>query len=200
MNRRRLHSPAIAILLVSTAVAGLGVRGTLASQGTSDARPPAVGEKARDFSLATIDGTTVALSAELARGPVVLIVGRGWVGYQCPFCTRQFGDFLRHAGALESAGARVIWIYPGPADQIQQRAREAMSGQPIPSNFRVLLDSGYGFAAAYGLRWDAPNETAYPSTFVIDRTGVIRFALVSRTHDGRATAAQALEVLAAIAK
>lgn len=47
-------------------------------------------------------------------------------------------------------------------------------------------------APTYGLRWDAPDETAYPSTFVIDETRSVRFAKVSRTHGGRTKAAAVL--------
>ena len=200
MRRRPIHSFSSAAVLAGAAAIVLFLTPPLDAQRGATAGPPATGERAPDFSLATIDGAAVTLAGELARGPVVLIVGRGWVGYQCPFCTRQFGDFLRHAKDIEAADARVVWIYPGPADQVRQRAQEATSGEPLPANFTVLLDPGYAFTAAWGLRWDAPNETAYPATFVIDRGGVVRFSLVSRTHDGRATAAQALEALGATPK
>jgi peroxiredoxin len=158
--------------------------------------PPKVGDKAPDFSLAQIDGEKLMLSSELKTGPVVLIVGRGWVGYQCPFCNRQFGDFLKSAKQIESAGARVVWVYPGPADEVQNRAGEFAAGKPFPANFRFVLDPNYTFTLSYGLRWDAPQESAYPSTFVIDRAGVVRYALVSKTHGGRATAADVLAELA----
>jgi len=157
---------------------------------------PKVGGKAPDFTLAQIDGKKLALSAELKAGPVVLIVGRGWVGYQCPFCNRQFGDFLRAAKDIETAGARVVWVYPGPTEDVQKRAEEFADGKAFPANFRFVLDPNYVFTNAYGLRWDAPQETAYPSTFVIDRTGTVRYALVSRTHAGRALAADILTELA----
>ena len=160
--------------------------------------PPKIGDKAPDLTLPQIDGRPLTLAAELKAGPVVLIVGRGWVGYQCPFCNRQFGDFLRAAPALETAGARVIWVYPGPTEDVQKRAEEFTAGLAFPANFRFVLDPNYVFTLSYGLRWDAPRETAYPSTFVIDRTGVIRYALVSRTHDGRAAAADVLAVLATL--
>jgi len=163
----------------------------------SVAAAPNVGDRAPDFTLAQIDGKKLALSAELKRGPVVLIVGRGWVGYQCPFCNRQFGDFLKAAGDIEAAGARVVWVYPGPADQVQTRAEEFAAGRPFPPNFRFVLDPSYALTRSYGLRWDAPQETAYPSTFVIDRTGVVRYALVSKSHDGRSSAA---DVIAALRK
>lgn len=151
------------------------------------ADPPAVGDKAPDFTLPQIDGAKLTLSAELKAGPVVLIVGRGWVGYQCPFCNRQFGDFLRAANDVEAAGARVVWVYPGPTEDVQKRAEEFLAGKTFPRNFRFVLDPNYVLTERYNVRWNAPQETAYPSTFVIDRSGVVRYALVSRTHAGRST-------------
>jgi len=47
----------------------------------------------------------------------------------------------------------------------------------------------------YGLRWDAPRETAYPSTFLIDRQGVIFFSMIVKEHGGRTTAAEILDAL-----
>ena len=47
----------------------------------------------------------------------------------------------------------------------------------------------------YGLRWDAPQETAYPSTFLIDSKGVIFFSKISKSHGGRTTATEVLEEL-----
>jgi peroxiredoxin Q/BCP len=68
----------------------------------------------------------------------------------------------------------------------------------MPAHFDLLLDPDYEFTNSYGLRWDAPKETAYPSTFVIDRSGVVRFAKVSQTHGGRASVAEILEALQTI--
>jgi peroxiredoxin len=156
---------------------------------------PKVGDKAPDFTLAQMDGKPMTLSAELKSGPVVLIVGRGWVGYQCPFCNRQFGDFLKAASDIEAAGARVIWVYPGPADDVQKRADEFAAGKPFPVNFRFVLDPNYTFTLSYDLRWDAPQETAYPATFVIDRMGIVHYALVSKSHGGRSRAADVIAEL-----
>ena len=61
--------------------------------------------------------------------------------------------------------------------------------------FRILPDPDYRFTLAYGLRWEAPQETAYPSTFVFDRNGVVTFAHTSRSHGDRVTAASVLKVL-----
>ena len=177
------------------ALAAIGFLFLASLAAASAGATPRVGDKAPDFTLAQIDGKKLSLSGELKAGPVVLIVGRGWVGYQCPFCNRQFGDFLKSARDIEAAGARVVWVYPGPADEIQKRAEEFAAGKPFPPNFRFVLDPNYAFTVSYGLRWDAPQESAYPSTFVIDRTGIVRYVLVSKVHGGRAAAADVITEL-----
>ena len=180
-------------IVAALAMAALAAAGTAMAAAT-----PAVGAKAPDFTLAGADGTQVTLSTELQRGPVVLIVGRGWPGYQCPFCTRQFAELRSRAQEIEAAGARVLWIYPGPSDYLVAHAKDFTAGTAVPANFRVLIDPGYVFTDAYGLRWDAPNETAYPATLVIDRTAIVRFAQVSRAHGGRTPVADVLAALAAL--
>jgi thioredoxin-dependent peroxiredoxin len=194
-DRRRYMTRGIAILSAAALLVLLVGRGSLVlAAGVT----PKVGEKASDFTLAALDGSQVKLSTELAHGPVVLVMLRGWPGYQCPFCTRQFGDFLGHAKDLEATGARVIFVYPGPADQVKQRATEFTANKDMPSNFRFLVDPDYVFTLAYGLRWDAPKETSYPSTFVIDKTSTVRFAQISKAHDGRAAAADVMKALAVV--
>jgi len=150
--------------------------------------------------LAALGGHQITLASELGHGPVVLVLLRGWPGYQCPFCTKQFADFLDHAHDFEAAGARVVWVYPGPADQVQPRATEFTANRVLPSHFLLTIDPDYAFTNAYGLRWDAPNETAYPATFVIDRTGVVRFVQVSTDHGHRALATDVIAALAAIVR
>lgn len=157
--------------------------------------PPTKGEKAKDFSLATLDGDSVSLSKLFKDGPVVLVVLRGWPGYQCPICTRQVADLVGHAKEIEGTDARVVLVYPGPSEKLKEHAEDFRRGKGIPASFYFVIDPDYTFANQYHLRWDAPNETAYPSTFVIDREGTIRFVQVSHTHGGRATAATILKEL-----
>lgn len=79
--------------------------------------------------------------------------------------------------------------------ELARHASDFVGTEPIRSNFRVLIDPGYVLTHAYGLRWDAPKETAYPATFVIDREGMIRFANVSPEHAGRTPVADVPKVL-----
>jgi len=157
--------------------------------------PPAVGDKAPDFTLSTLQGKLVRLSDETAKSQVVLVALRGYPGYQCPLCNQQAHDFLKNAQGFADAKARVILVYPGPPDNLGARAAEFVADKKLPDNFDLLLDPGYEFTNLYGLRWDAPNETAYPSTFLIDQHGGVFFSKISKTHGGRTKAAELLEVL-----
>jgi peroxiredoxin len=175
------------------------MQGALGAQPPSmagSAAPPGEGQKAPDFSLEALDGAVVRLSAETARGPVVVVVLRGWPGYQCPFCTRQFGQYITSAADIEATRAHVLFVYPGPSDDLKRHAEAFTKATPLPSGYRVLLDPDYTFTRAWGLRWEAPGETAYPSTFVLDRRGTVIFARTSHSHGDRVPVADVLGALA----
>lgn len=160
---------------------------------------PKVGDKAPDFTLKTLDDQTVRLSELTAKGNVVLVVLRGWPGYQCPICDRQVQDFIRVKSDFAEAKAQIVFFYPGPADDLKAHAEEfkKWKGKEWPKEFLYVLDPDYTMVNAYGLRWDAPKETAYASTFVLDEKGAVRFAKTSRSHGDRA---KADDVLAEVKK
>ncbi len=159
--------------------------------------PPKVGDKAPDFSLKSLDGQTVQLSKLTAKGRVVLVVLRGWPGYQCPICDGQVHDFIAKQADFAKARAQLIFVYPGPAEDLKAHAEEFKSwkGKVWPDEYLYVLDPDYTMVNAYNLRWDAPKETAYPSTFILDDKGTVLFAKISHTHGGRSTASEVLEEL-----
>jgi thioredoxin-dependent peroxiredoxin len=159
--------------------------------------PPKVGDVAKDFELTALGGEKVKLSKLTEAGPIVLVVLRGYPGYQCPICTKQFGELLGKADEFKKAGAQVVFVYPGPADKLKERAGEFVKGKDYPAHFTVLLDPDYSFTTAYGQRWDAKNETAYPSTFVLDAKRKVTFAKISKDHGGRAKTDDVLKALPA---
>jgi peroxiredoxin len=146
----------------------------------------AVGEKAADFKLKTIQGEEVQLNEVIKNQTVVLVVLRGWPEYQCPACTRQVGALLADADKFAEHEASVLMVYPGPSEQMQEHAKEFSADFDFPENFYFILDPDYKMINKYGLRWDAKKETAYPSTFVINNNGEILYSKVSTTHGGRA--------------
>jgi len=155
---------------------------------------PKVGDKAPDFSLKALDDQTVRLSELTAKGSVVLVVLRGWPGYQCPICDRQVQDFIQIKSAFAEAKTRIVFVYPGPAADLKAHAEEfkKWKGKEWPAEFLYVLDPDYTMVNAYGLRWDAPRETAYASTFVLDGEGAVRFVKTSRSHGDRTKAADML--------
>ena len=155
---------------------------------------PKVGDKAPDFTLQSLDDKTVRLSELTGKGSVVLVVLRGWPGYQCPICDRQVQDFIQLKSGFAEAKAQLVFVYPGPAAGLTAHAEEfkKWKGKEWPREFVYALDPDYSMVNAYGLRWDAPRETAYASTFILDGKGMVRFAKTSRSHGDRTKAADML--------
>ena len=177
----------LAILIALLAVCGRGY--------ASDAVRPQVGMEAQDFELTDLGGTKHRLATAVKDGPVVLIVLRGFPGYQCPVCTKQVGQFLSAAEKLQAKGAKVLLVYPGPSRELEKHAADFVSGKTIPAGFHLLLDPDYTFTNAYGLRWEVPNETAYPSTFVIGKDRKVTFAKISKGHGDRSSVEDVLKAL-----
>jgi peroxiredoxin len=159
------------------------------------AATPDVGDRAPDFTLSTPEGASIRLSALTSKTTTVLVVLRGYPGYQCPYCQRQVQDFISHASDFAKGGAQVLLVYPGPPADLAGHAREFLDKRTLPDNVHLVIDPDYNFTKRYDLRWDAPHETAYPSTFVINRGGVITFRKISHEHGDRTTAQDMLEKL-----
>ena len=162
------------------------------------AAQPKVGDKAQDFTLKTLEAKDVKLSELSVKENVVLVVLRGWPGYQCPLCTKQVRDFADAAADFAKAKARVVMVYPGPSDKLKAHAKEFLGNTEWPKDFVFVTDPDFSMVSAYGLRWDANAETAYPSTIVIDRKGIVRFAKISKGHGDRSQATEVVKVAAAL--
>ncbi len=160
---------------------------------SAQGQTPAVGQIAPDFTLQTTKGQAVTLSTQTGKGTTVLIFLRGYPGYQCPFCQKQAHDFITHAADFAAKKANVLLVYPGPPADLDQHAHEFLAKQAaLPSNVVLVTDPDYKATNLYSLRWDAPNETAYPTTFILDRSRKVLFQKISRSHADRTTASEIL--------
>ena len=176
----------------------LGVACSLFFAVTAFGQTPAVGAKAPDFTLSSPTGKTVMLSTERKGHDLVLVILRGFPGYQCPYCVKQVHDFVGHASDFAAKNTRVLLVYPGPPADLDQHAKEFLEKQAeLPSNVVLVTDPDYKVTNLYGLRWDAPHETAYPSTFVLDKKGIVAFEKISHGHGDRLSAQDALDHLSA---
>lgn len=193
----RIHLLAMSSLMLVTAIATPAMA-QKTSSGSAASNQPKKGAPAKNFHLPAVAGELsgdVELSKVNADGPVVIVVLRGYPGYQCPACTAQVADLVKHADQFAAKNARVLLVYPGSKSQLGAHADEFLHGTELPKPMTFLLDPGYTFTNAYGLRWDAANETAYPSTIVVDKSGKISFVKISDSHRGRVNADDVLAAL-----
>jgi peroxiredoxin len=157
-----------------------------------------LGETAKDVEFLPLKGEEkVKLSALVKDGPVVLVVLRGYPGYQCRECSRQVAELRGKADDIAALGAKVVLVYPGPgpAESLKKLAQEFLGKTELPKSFTMMVDPEYAFTNLYGLRWNAPGETAYPSTFVLDSQRIVKFRKISTTHRDRAATSDVLAAL-----
>ena len=135
--------------------------------------------------MAAITIATVAIGAE-----------RPEVGKVVPDFELNDLQGMKHSLAeTAKKGPVVLMVYPGPSKGLQEHAAEFVSGKTLPADFHMLIDPDYTFTNAYDLRWEAKNETAYPSTFVIGKDRKVLFSKISKSHGDRAAAEDVLKAL-----
>lgn len=155
-----------------------------------------VGDEAPSFSLPMV-GSDDYLSLKEANeeGPVVVIFLRGYPGYQCPLCSQQVGALANRASTLAKLTKRVILVYPGEASTLEKHSEQFMSSRTLPEPLTLVRDPDHKTVEAYGVRWKAIRETAYPSAFVIDKNGRVRWSKISDSHGGRVGAEEIIREL-----
>jgi peroxiredoxin len=199
MSRKILSLLLPAILLPCLALTVVDVTRPATAPATKPAdaksKPPAKGDTAKSLSLKTLADKEISLAELKKTGPVIIVQLRGWVGYQCPLCTKQVADLTANAKEFAAKKATVILVYPGPASVINDKAKDFEGAKNLPENFHFVLDPDLKFVKEWNLHWDAKNETAYPATFIVDKDNKIAYAKVSTGHGDRAKAADLLKAL-----
>ncbi|WP_423225610.1 TlpA disulfide reductase family protein [Candidatus Amarolinea aalborgensis] len=126
-------------------------------------RPPSpqVGFPAPDFSLSRLDGQSVRL-ADWHGQPVVLNFWATW----CPPCRAEMPALQAAAQAYGDQGVRVLGV-----NQAEEANQVAGFMQTLGLDFPVLLDRDAAVSQLYRVR-------SLPTTFFIDREGVIREIII----------------------
>ena len=152
-------------------------RAAAASETVPAAAPaPVVGAPAPDFTLADVSGTQVSLSD--FKGQVVLL--NFWATW-CPPCKLEMPTLQQHYVDFKDQGLVVVGVEAGePKAEVQAFAAEQQLTFPILPDEKSAVTDQY-------------RVLALPTTFVIDRQGVI-----VRQHRGMMDEAQVDEYLAAL--
>lgn len=123
---------------------------------------PRAGFPAPDFTLTALDGAQVTLAAQ--RGQVVLL--NIWASW-CGPCQAEMPAIQRLYAAEAGRGLQILAVNSTVQDSAEAaRAFAADNGLTFP----ILLDADGAVTRAYRVQ-------ALPSTFVIDRAGVVRRVL-----------------------
>jgi peroxiredoxin len=123
----------------------------------------AIGKKAPEFSLRSLDGRSFSLKEELARGPVVL----AFFKVSCPTCQYALPFFERLYKSYGRTGVTMVGISQNDAKETAAFIKE------FGVSFPVLLDEigKYPVSNAYGL-------TNVPTIFWIAEDGEIEVSCV----------------------
>ena len=118
----------------------------------------AIGQKAPDFTVATLDGGAFSLSDH--RGRVVLV---NWFATWCAPCIEEMPSIQRLAREMHGKPFAVIGVNVGETER-----RVQATVKRLEIDFPVLLDKN----SAVFENWGA---TVLPTTYVLDGNGRVRY-------------------------
>lgn len=164
-------------------------------------RPVDVPLPGEDAELTAPDGRIARVSDYRGR-PVILVFNRGFAGFVCPYCTTYTAQLATRYDEIRAAGAELLLVYPTRetdearvlefTDAVNELlAEEGEGALPFP----VFLDRGL----AATVRFNITGDITKPSTFILDRDGIVRYAHVGDQPDDRPSVERVLKELQAVA-
>lgn len=168
------------------------------------------GERMPDFDLPNVEGRFVSSQALLEHGPLVVSFFRGgW----CPFCTTELRALQQAVPDIVARGASLAAITPDTAAALASAKRDNALG------YEVLSDLDLGLGLQFGLVFRVPDAIRdlyrrinldlgarhgnahdvwllpIPATYIVDRSGMVRFAEVDCDFRRRMEPAQIVRAL-----
>jgi cytochrome c biogenesis protein CcmG, thiol:disulfide interchange protein DsbE len=119
---------------------------------------PLLGKPAPAFSLTTLDGSQPVSLAQYAGRPLVINFWASW----CVPCRSEFPMFRAARAAHQSAGLEILGIvHADSSTSAQQFAHDQAATWPL------LMDPD-------DVAWKAYSGALVPTTFYVDRSGIVR--------------------------
>lgn len=169
-----------------------------------DISPLLVGETIPDVNLVTVAGETIALKAEIAKKPTILVFYRGgW----CPFCNVHLAELRLLQPDMDKMGYQMIAISTDAPEGLKNTVEKNQL------SYSLLSDADLTAAKAFGLAFKAPERYGemlvktsggkntmkllpVPAVFIIDTQGVIKYEHINPNFKERVSA----KVLRAVAE
>lgn len=149
------------------------------------------------------DGTPAKLQDFLGLKNVVLVVTRGNTAAICPYCSTQTARLISAYEEFVRRGAEIVLVYPVEAatdstklDAFLANVRGQLGDANRPVPFPVLLDVQLQAVDQLGIRRDLSK----PATYIVDRTGELRYAYVGSHLADRPSVQAVLQQLDQLAK
>jgi len=158
-----------------------------------------VGDPVPAVTIADAEGKPVKLSSLYEKGPIVVTFYRGgW----CPFCQRALRGWRDKIDDLKAAGATFVAIAPEKRDYGSKTREDLSLNYPVYTD--ETLEAARGFKVLFtledelqkrykGFGIDLPERNASgtwqlpaPGTFVVDRSGTVRYAFADWDYKKRA--------------
>ncbi len=146
-----------------------------------------VGAYAPDFVLNDLNGKPCRLSDFRGKKSVALVFV---YGATCMFCTGHFANLRSKIEEFEALGAQVLVVEANEPYRLRATVRIASMPATGDPRIPILYDSAHTVAATYGVAMQM-NHIEWlnrPSTFLIDRQGVIRKSFLAKTPGDRPSA------------
>jgi peroxiredoxin len=105
-------------------------------------------------------------------------------GFWCPHCRRQLGALRAATDEIDAAGAAVAAI----STQTLAAAEACVDADVGGIRFPLLVDPDSQTIDRYGVRDPIPEANgpvARPALFIVDRSGIVRFAHIGEAPDDR---------------
>ena len=140
-------------------------------------------------------GQLVDIGQFAGQKPVVLAIMKGFYSEGiCVYCTEQTAGLARSFKAFKDLNTEVLVVYPGREEHINDFVRsirdyEKSSDPRFHLPFKVLLDVNQDAVRALGIAGDL----AHPTSFILDKNGVVQYQRVGRTVSDRPTADDLLQ-------
>lgn len=129
-----------------------------------------------------VDGKDVDLTSYHGKQRVMIVVLRGFLGEVCMYCVAQTKALANARSKLQKANVEVLVIYPGSRENegsFRTLYEEEFGEGPPP--YRVFYDPDLELVTKLGIEGDL----ASPTTIVIDKTGIVKYAYVGEHRADR---------------
>ena len=150
------------------------------------------------FTFFDLNKKNVRLADYRGKKNVVLVFMRGFVDKVCIYCQSQATRLIANHEEFERRDAEILVVYPGKKERIDDfigavTEEQSRKKQKIP--FSVLVDEQLNAVEFFGIQ----GTLAKPSTFILDKTGKVRFAYVGDTVSDRPSIKELLKQLDSLA-